>query len=499
MARAASHIQKNRYGMLYFRIAVPRDLQSLINKKEIHRSLGTYERRKALPAAAALWVECVKIFEALRQHMAKDKKTHKTRLIEDIDLGIKIDFGGDQEAEMKALLALLEARKQRDGSQALHTANNLPNPTKSLSALIESYIEFKRMKDGTKESTLEEYRHSLILFEEVIGQKPLNDYSREDGEEYYKALSQLPRNLRKHKEYRSKSLSEVLTMEIPDSERIELRTIQKHLQRVSTFFAWCHEAGYYTATRIPCKGLVSDKRVKKESGGGYQPFTPEELHLLFHSTDYNDKLFTKPSQYWLPLLGLFTGARIAELAQLRPEHIIEEDGVHMIDIRPTQHDEGYFDPKTEAGARTVPVHSVLITSGFIDFVDHMRNIGAIRLFPELPWADKGGFGASASKWFSRYRRKCGIEGERVKVFHSFRSLLVQTLRNIEPISDRPETRDIQAIIGHTTGDTIGAHYGADILKPKVKKDIIERFLPEVHLSHIVNSWPKPRIALKPRR
>jgi integrase len=65
---------------------------------------------------------------------------------------------------------------------------------------------------------------------------------------------------------------------------------------------------------------------------------------------------------WTPFLAAYTGARIAELTQLRKEDVRESNGIHYLRITP------------EAGSvktqeyRDVPLHPHLIDLGFLDFV-----------------------------------------------------------------------------------------------------------------------------------
>lgn len=66
---------------------------------------------------------------------------------------------------------------------------------------------------------------------------------------------------------------------------------------------------------------------------------------------------------WVPWLQCYTGARVAEITQLRKEDIIEEYGVYCLRVTP------------EAGSvktgeyRLVPIHPHLVDMGFLDFVN----------------------------------------------------------------------------------------------------------------------------------
>jgi integrase len=76
--------------------------------------------------------------------------------------------------------------------------------------------------------------------------------------------------------------------------------------------------------------------------------------------------------YWVPLLGIFTGARISELCQLRTADVSTVDGVHVLYI--TNESEGQ-NVKTVAARRVVPIHTELVRLGFMGFVDAIRAAG----------------------------------------------------------------------------------------------------------------------------
>jgi integrase len=65
--------------------------------------------------------------------------------------------------------------------------------------------------------------------------------------------------------------------------------------------------------------------------------------------------------------------------------------------------------------RVVPIHSKLINLSILDYAIGQSG----KLFPDLH-DRRDGHGQDVSKWYNRYRRKCGINELRNKDFHSFR-------------------------------------------------------------------------------
>lgn len=211
------------------------------------------------------------------------------------------------------------------------------------------------------------------------------------------------------------------------------------------------------------------------SGGGkvksYLPFTDDELILLFHSRPYLDNTFKKASQFWLPLLGLYTGARLEELAGLHLASFSTVDGAPS--MRLSDHettDEG----KNEHAPRELPIHPELIKAGLLTYVELLRTEGHERLFPEIGASARDGFAKRATTDFTDYRRSVGVgkdEGERSrKVFHSFRSTLAGKLF---PLTGDADLR--RRLLGHAAKDVHeGTYLGAISIPMERATEVMSR-------------------------
>jgi integrase len=185
------------------------------------------------------------------------------------------------------------------------------------------------------------------------------------------------------------------------------------------------------------------------------PFDREDLKLIFKAT-----VFTKGERlgggageaaYWLPLIALFTGARMTEIGQLRTTDVRRESAIDYLDITDEGEDNGV---KTESSRRHVPIHPELIRLSFLNSVAEMRKSGAGRLFPEIKADRMGVLTGNWSNWSGRYmREKIGITDAR-KVFHSFRHTFKDACR-VAGIGQ--EIHD--ALTGHAEGANEGRNYG----------------------------------------
>lgn len=165
--------------------------------------------------------------------------------------------------------------------------------------------------------------------------------------------------------------------------------------------------------------------------------------------------------YWLPLLALFTGARLEELGQLRPSDV-QELSYPTLDgtinrwwfVRIREDDADDMSLKNANSERDVPVHPELSRLGFLAYVDAMSVAGEVRLFPRLRANVYGRLTAKWGEWFSPYLRQvCGVTDKRM-VFHSFRHTFKHYARHVGMIEGIQ-----RQIMGHSSGD-VADQYGS---------------------------------------
>jgi integrase len=172
-----------------------------------------------------------------------------------------------------------------------------------------------------------------------------------------------------------------------------------------------------------------------------------QLHQSYVLPD--DPRASGAAAYWVPLLGAFSGARLAELCNLRLVDIVERDGVLLLDIN----EEGGGSVKSDAGVRTVPVHPELIRLGFQDYVDDRRKAGETLLFSlyEQPSRSAATY---QSDWFRKLRQTQGVAA-RWQDFHALRTTVSTKLRGVHPALNESL---ILALLGHEGSNTGQVHY-----------------------------------------
>lgn len=212
----------------------------------------------------------------------------------------------------------------------------------------------------------------------------------------------------------------------------------------------------------PCDGIS----IKPGKGRAKARIAYERDHLaaLFSSAvwsaDERPVAGKGEAAYWLPLMALYSGARLEELGQMRlsdigPETYLAADDSEAVAtvFRIVEDEADGLTVKNAGSIRRVPVHPELIRLGFLRYVEGLREQGEKWLFPNLDPDRDGTRTAAWSKWFGRWlRTKAKITDKRV-TFHSFRHSFKHYARQV---GIAPDVQN--EITGHDTGD-IADDYG----------------------------------------
>ncbi|WP_432471806.1 tyrosine-type recombinase/integrase [Amphritea sp. HPY] len=318
-----------------------------------------------------------------------------------------------------------------------------------MSTTFETYASEKLLNKDWVEKTQHEHRYALKLLIGFIGDKSVSTISKADILKVKETLARLPKNITKDKRFTGLGIQEIVDSGISDNY-ISPTSIKKYLNLISSFLDWCQRNGFIAEN--PAKGMIPKR--KHNTRDERSPLNDADVTSILKHSQINKLSAKKPHQFWLPRLGMYTGARLEELCQLHTGDIKEVEGIHFIDInasRPDQH------LKNQQSPRVIPLHPHLIEAGFIDYLtkaDQQAPDGLI--FPELYKTD-GKYSHNVSKWFSRAKKKAGVEDG--KTFHSYRHTMADKLRGLST-----EDYVIKRIMGHATQSETHDRYGSTDIK-----------------------------------
>ncbi|WP_090057307.1 tyrosine-type recombinase/integrase [Luteibacter sp. 329MFSha] len=205
------------------------------------------------------------------------------------------------------------------------------------------------------------------------------------------------------------------------------QTVRNYTTHVAALFDSLMQKGQ--AEGNPVAGLVKiktrEKKARRQEGFGWEPFDEATLRRV-----YGPKNLAKTRTdhvRWGALPGLYTGARVGEIAQLALRDFEAVGGTPCVRIQAELDGQRV---KSDAGQRLLPLHPDLVALGLMDRVARLRDAGEEWLFPGLKLDGAAGVGNALSKGFSYYLKKLGVRPRRLNGrigFHSLRKNVTQQL------------------------------------------------------------------------
>jgi integrase len=297
----------------------------------------------------------------------------------------------------------------------------------------------------------------FVLFEAILGNCSVALINSNSAQTVKQYLQKLPANANKVKAYKTKTVHELVKLDIPDCSLLNIKTINMRLCCYSDFMSWCVKNGH--CSNNPFNGMqLKDNREAKDLR---LSFTNQDLKTIFTSPQITKPI--KSYHKWLPYLGIYIGARINELCQLYLEDIVIIDSVPAISITDKRPDQKL---KTSASRRIIPIHKDLVVMGFLEYVEQLRKVNQTRLFPELKYHNHM-YSHEASKWFGRVKSKVLTDCTK-KTFHSFRHTFVDRLIIQQGLAGNPIAK---RLLGHTDKEITTGVYGSDFHVRQLNKII----------------------------
>lgn len=340
----------------------------------------------------------------------------------------------------RANIRSLEIMQARNRGEVIETPVVAPAKPKSIK-LTEAY-ELWRINHKGPKKTAEEFLAHINKFISFYSDFPIDQITSEHISDYQDALLRFPSKLTNAE--RKLGVREILKRyETADVPRLKPQTInEKYLGALKAILSICVKK--QIIKNNPAAGIRANEERTKEPPVIRLTDTDIETILLSPVFAQGERPLAGAGEAakWLPLLAMFTGARLEELAALKVENIKTEEGVLFLHIRDKI--------KNQSSLRKTPVHSKLLELGFEKY---LKTIKQGPVFPLLDWG-KEKVSGSWTKWWTRYRRKHGLTDDRKK-FHSFRHTVKRKFRDAKVPK---ELRD--AIMGHENED-VAEGYGLD--------------------------------------
>ncbi len=354
--------------------------------------------------------------------------------------------------------------------QGVNAEGPRPGPSTATAAMTIRQLADKYMAEREAQRaaprTLLDLRSTFDVVCELVGPDvPADQVTRAQMRRVRDVLSRLPPNARKR--WSRVPLADVADMAGQrDLEPMNPRTANGYLARASTLFEWAIQEEY--ALKNPAKGLKVP-RPETPRRERRNPFSQDQLQRIFGHDTFAPGNGPRGASFWLPILGLYTGARLNELCGLEARDVRKVDGVYCIQVRKG---------KTASAHRTIPIHGEVVRLGFLGHVKAVKANGGVRLFPEVQAASDGYHSSIFSKRFRWVLEAVGAKTSR-NGFHSFRHTMTDALREAGVPPDR-----IRAVMGWSGSGMEEAVYGGGLRPSTLAKEVNKVRYEGLDLAHL---------------
>ena len=269
-----------------------------------------------------------------------------------------------------------------------------------------------------------------------------------------------------------------------DEHWIAPQTSSRYWRTVQAFFRWLRDEKYILSD--PADGLRSPRGTHRPPAPP-EPFSPEEVQAILRTPLFAGRFsrsrrtrigayVERDSYWWATMIGLHTGMRAGELAQLEFDDFDFSSPSPVIKVRPEGMERADAKRvKTSSSKRDVPISSVLLRLRLPQFVDGRRQaatrrsgaLSHVRVFHDVPLGSGDALSSGMTHFFSRYWKKVGVY-KKGRATHVFRHTVVANLRSRSIPNDV-----IRDIVGHAP-QTETERYGSSVRPLSERAAAIER-------------------------
>ncbi len=468
-------------------------VDKILKDKELKPDKKSFEYRGLI----SRWTDLQVIRETWKRELLKGERRNDNEYLEELEDKWKIKLFGEQPVPILESEADEPVEPYLVKSQSIEVKYNKVEEITSplFSEMYPKHIERMRVnkrREQTVKETIETYKDVI----ELLGDKPISSYSKIHGRDFRNSLLKTPKNRKRIKRYRDKTLKEILELEIPLKDLMSFDNQTKLISRMTSMWNYLIDEYPEHITENVFKSNLIRKNPKKKKDRR-ESFTDDDLGLIFNPKTYLPSIFKNVTgrdntiqlpYFFIPILAVHTGCRLEELCQMRVNDIVKEKDVWVYRIK----EEGEYGNeetrvKNPYSERDIPIHSVLInTFEFIKYVKHIKKLGHDRVFWELP---KRGdvYSKNMGRFFNdKYLKKIGLKDGRRKVsFHSFRHSIETHLtnRNVNP-------RFVDFLQGHSQKGVGGNVYMKGITVDVLLKECVEKIDWGIDWKKLQVDWKK---------
>lgn len=384
-------------------------------------------------------------------------------------------------------------------------------PSLKLSAAIDKY--FTDLEDtatntpqdeytGPNLHTIKEYRAGCALLLEFVGDMQADDLTYDHMRKFKAALPKIPSYRTTKRGIRDKSITEAIEI----AKKLGLKCLsvdqrEKIFSAAKRFVEWASSG----SIRIIPYNIADTINAPRKSKFAQAPvdarkaLTDENIVNMVDgliAEQANNEFQNYPERYWIILIAIHSGLRVEEIAQLLTSDIKEIDEIPYFDANWLDENGNALDAegnpikhlKSAAAKRIVPIHSVLLKLGFMEYVAQVSKAEQPRLWMNLSQAKTTKkWKRKFSDWYNGTDRRFGFRKEYVsddpkKVFHSTRHTVVNWYKQRSHEEDA-----VAELLGQRHPNITFGTYG-NPLRTAIKSEALELMQHDVDFVGRLGHW-----------
>ena len=253
----------------------------------------------------------------------------------------------------------------------------------SLSQARDTWIRDNRKSGGGtwSKSTTDNNDATVSQFIDIVGDKLTTLLTANDFAIYEALMRRLPSDWANTRRRTGLSFDEI-ALQGAAKPKVSSKTLKDKGAALGQFFRYLEKGGYWHGRY---GGSLFATVKQKKSKVVRHSFSDADLQAIYSGPGLSAFEHARyPLYIWGSILLLYTGARPAEVSQLKRQDVMQDlEGTWYLQFR-EEDDDGSQGPvqslKTEASFRAVPLHPVLLDLGFLDFINRFKDKDW--LFPE---------------------------------------------------------------------------------------------------------------------
>ena len=207
-----------------------KEVDKILKEKDLKPDKNQYEYRGLI----SRWTDLQVIREGWKRDLLKGVRKKDEEYLEELEDKWKMKlFGESNDKEIPEPIEVFSSPCSLMDFPSLPIEPPYKVDSPFFCDMFPKHIErmrYNKRREQTVNETIETYKDVI----ELLGNKPIGDYTKIDGRDYRNSLLKTPKNRKRVKRYRDKNIQELLSMNIPQKDLMSFDNQTKLISRMTS-------------------------------------------------------------------------------------------------------------------------------------------------------------------------------------------------------------------------------------------------------------------------